>query len=226
MKPKLPDNYKEILKQLKEKIAQSQVKTVIAANKQMLWLYWQIGDEIIKQQKLQGWGAKVIDKLSVDLRSEFPKVKGFSVRNLKYMQKFASYYKPGIIRIYTDLFEKLKKGVFVQELTALLQNNEIENNTIVQEPIAQIIEQDFLQSPVANLTWTHHIAIMDKLKEYPQIFWYTVNTIEHGISSNVLKMQIEGKLYERQVQNKKITNFKNTLPAPQSCFANYLMKDP
>jgi len=70
------------------------------------------------------------------------------------------------------------------------------------------------------------MAIMDKLKDYSQIFWYTINTIEHGISSNILKIQIESNLYERQVKNKKITNFKNTLPKPQSDFANYIMKDP
>jgi len=116
MKPQLPNNYKEVLKELKDKIAQSQVKVVVTANKQMLWLYWQIGNEIIKQKKLQGWGAKIIDRLSADLKSEFPKIKGFSVRNLKYMQKFALYYQPNTIQKFTSIWKKIKKEGFVRNI--------------------------------------------------------------------------------------------------------------
>jgi len=52
-------------------------------------LYWQIGREILEKQSLAGWGAKVIDRLSADLTSSFPGVAGFSLRNLKYMRRFA-----------------------------------------------------------------------------------------------------------------------------------------
>lgn len=53
-----------------------------------------------------------------------------------------------------------------------------------------------------------------------------LNTIEHGNSHNVLAMQIESSLFERQVAAKKITNFSKTLPEPQTDFANYIIKDP
>jgi predicted nuclease of restriction endonuclease-like (RecB) superfamily len=55
----------------------------------MIQLYWNIGSDILRRQQLEGWGAKVIDRLSVDLKEEFPEMDGFSPRNLKYMRRFA-----------------------------------------------------------------------------------------------------------------------------------------
>ena len=56
-------------------------------------LYWQIGQNILQRQNQQGWGAKVVDRLSKDLSAEFPEIKGFSTRNLKYMRKFAEAWQ-------------------------------------------------------------------------------------------------------------------------------------
>ncbi len=55
-------------------------------------LYWRIGKEILVKQEHAGWGTKIIDRLSTDLRRAFPELKGFSPRNLKYMRKFAENY--------------------------------------------------------------------------------------------------------------------------------------
>jgi hypothetical protein len=52
--------------------------------------YWEIGREILANQKTEGWGAKVIDRLAADLQREFPKLAGYSSRNLKYMRAFAA----------------------------------------------------------------------------------------------------------------------------------------
>jgi predicted nuclease of restriction endonuclease-like (RecB) superfamily len=67
----------------------SQQRAVIAANSEMIALYWQIGRDILERQNKQGWGAKVVDRLASDLCREFPDMKGFSPRNLKYMRLFA-----------------------------------------------------------------------------------------------------------------------------------------
>ena len=58
----------------------------------MILLYWEIGNKILINQKKEGWGAKVIDRLSADLKREFPDMKGFSTRNLEYMRRFAGIY--------------------------------------------------------------------------------------------------------------------------------------
>ncbi len=67
---------------------------------------------------------------------------------------------------------------------------------------------------------------MDKEVHLGKRFWYMLNSLEHGNSRNVLGMQIESGLYDRQVSNKKTTNFIYTLPPIQSDYANYLLKDP
>ena len=81
--------YAVLLNDLKQRIRRSQVKAALAVNQELIQLYWHIGNEILRRQKEQGWGSKVIDRLSKDLRHEFPDGKGFSSRNLKYMRAFA-----------------------------------------------------------------------------------------------------------------------------------------
>jgi predicted nuclease of restriction endonuclease-like (RecB) superfamily len=61
----------------------------LAVNRELVLLYWQIGRDILHRQTQQGWGAKVIERLSQDLKGAFPDIKGFSSRNLKYMRAFA-----------------------------------------------------------------------------------------------------------------------------------------
>ncbi len=86
----LPGNYTEALSEIKRRIQQERLRVVLAANSAMVLLYWDIGRMILKRQDQAGWGAKVIDRLSRDLRDDFPDMKGFSPRNLKYMRAFAA----------------------------------------------------------------------------------------------------------------------------------------
>ncbi len=83
-----------------------------------------------------------------------------------------------------------------------------------------------MQSIVARLSWSHHIILKDKVQKIGERLWYMFHAIEHGISRNVLAMQIENGLFERQVKANKINNFQRTLPTAQTDFANYLFKDP
>ena len=85
----IPDEYPELLEQLKGRIRAAQVRAALSVNRELVLLYWHIGHEILSRQQTAGWGAKVIDRLSADLRREFPEMKGFSPRNLKYMRAFA-----------------------------------------------------------------------------------------------------------------------------------------
>ncbi len=88
----LPGGYSELLNELKDKIRSSRVKAALSANHELVLLYWHIGKGILGRQQKEGWGAKVIDRLSVDLTHAFPEMKGFSPRNLKYMRAFAEAY--------------------------------------------------------------------------------------------------------------------------------------
>lgn len=85
----LPPDYATWLAELKTRIYAAQQRAVLAVNRELVLLYWQIGRDILDRQERAGWGARVIDRLAQDLRSAFPDMKGFSPRNLKYMRAFA-----------------------------------------------------------------------------------------------------------------------------------------
>ncbi len=89
----LPAGYPELLLDLKGRIRAAQVRAALSVNRELVLLYWQMGRSILQRQGEEGWGAKVVDRLSADLRSEFPEMKGFSSRNLKYMRAFAEAWE-------------------------------------------------------------------------------------------------------------------------------------
>ena len=84
-----PEGYAEWLADLKSRIHTAQQRATLSVNRELVLLYWQIGQDILARQSAQGWGAKVIERLALDLRAAFPDMKGFSPRNLKYMRAFA-----------------------------------------------------------------------------------------------------------------------------------------
>ena len=88
----LPEGYAETLREIKERISSSRLRTIMSANSAMIMLYWDIGQTILFRQEREGWGAKVIDRLSSDLRSAFPEMSGLSPRNLLFMRSFAAAY--------------------------------------------------------------------------------------------------------------------------------------
>jgi predicted nuclease of restriction endonuclease-like (RecB) superfamily len=233
------NSYQQFLAAVKLQIGEAQVRVATAANSQMLLLYWSLGQHILQHQFNKGWGAKIIDLLAKDLKTEFPKLKGFSVRNLKYMRKFAMDYPPAVVEQLLIASEQIRAGetsitavqktltAFAQQVAAQMKNNTDQKTKKVQPPAAQKNYNElFLQSILARITWSHHLVLMDKVPNIGPRLWYMLHVIEHGISRNILSLQIEGDLFERQIKAKKITNFKRTLPPAQSDMANYLLKDP
>jgi len=86
----LPDWYSDLLDRVSAHIATGHRRAVTAANQEMLMSYWSIGQEILNRQHEEGWGSKVIDRLSTDLKSRFRGATGYSPRNLRYMRAFAA----------------------------------------------------------------------------------------------------------------------------------------
>ncbi|HJF99536.1 MAG TPA: PDDEXK nuclease domain-containing protein [Bacteroides clarus] len=239
-------------------IEQAQVRLITAANAQMLFHYWKIGNYILYHQNLQGWGSKIIKQLAKAIRFNYPEKKGYSERNLTYMCQFARSYPLNVLRSFidtdarlsvpsiqnvTDEVLKLNSGQFTQELTAQIQSTDSQLLEFTQEPLAQIqnvaktvsaiyritiedIEKLFLASPVARINWASHVIMLNNSLPLGVKYWYMKQSVEMGWSSNVLKIQIETNLYNRQISNNKVNNFTATLPAPQSDLANYLLKDP
>ena len=239
-------------------IEQAQVRLITSANAQMLFHYWKMGNYILYQQSLYGWGGKIINKLAQAIRFNYPEKKGYSVRNLSYMCQFAKAYPLSVLKKLietdtkstvtsvqniTDSIQELNNSVFTQEPHAKIQPADNKETTIMQEPLAQIpdvtgtisvicqiaiedIERIFLSSPVARINWASHVIMLNSSLPLGVRYWYMKQSVEMGWSSNVLKMQIESSLYDRQIMSNKVNNFTATLPAPQSDLANYLLKDP
>ena len=82
--------YLSALDNIKEQVRQSRQRASLSVNKELITLYHRIGSVILFNQSTNGWGAKVIDTLAADLNDTFPDMKGLSIRNLKYMRKFAA----------------------------------------------------------------------------------------------------------------------------------------
>jgi len=92
----LGKDYDQLLGDLKRRVSTSRYKAAISVNKELILLYQHVGTTILNSQAKHGWGSKVIDQLSKDLRASFPEMKGFSTRNLKYMRKFAEEYPDSV----------------------------------------------------------------------------------------------------------------------------------
>ncbi len=85
-------NYKNWLEEIKNQVRTAQIKVAIAANKELILFYWDLGQNIAEALKKQQWGNKTLETLSKDLSREFPDIKGFSVTNLRYMKLFYEYF--------------------------------------------------------------------------------------------------------------------------------------
>jgi len=95
----MPTWYPALLASVSGHIATGRPRAIAAANREMLATYWAIGSDILARQQQEGWGARVIDRLSADLRERFPEAKGYSPRNLKYMRAFAvAWPDPAVVQ--------------------------------------------------------------------------------------------------------------------------------
>jgi predicted nuclease of restriction endonuclease-like (RecB) superfamily len=89
-KATVPEWYADLLDAVAGRVQSGRQRAIVAANEELVTTYWAVGAEILARQDAEGWGARVIDRLSHDLRERFPDAKGFSPRNLKYMRSFAA----------------------------------------------------------------------------------------------------------------------------------------
>lgn len=229
-------------------IEQAQVRLISAANAQMLFHYWKMGNYILYHQNQQGWGGKVIKRLAQAIRFSYPEKKGYSVRNLAYMCQFARSYPLDALRSFietdtklltpsvqkiTDEIQSLNNASFTQEPLAQIQSSDNKEVAIMQEPLAQIqnvaqtvatvcripiedIEKLFLASPVARINWASHVILLNSSLPLGVDYWYMKQSVEMGWSSNVLKMQIESKLYERQSTATRSTILPPRFPRPKA----------
>lgn len=169
----LPDGYSEWRKNIEELIEVSKLRAAINVNMDMLSLYWNIGSQIIEKQERLGWGKKIIGQLSKDLSLKFADDRGYSERNLRNMKRFAAEYP---------------NFPFLQVPLASL-----EGRAIWQVPLAKLKAngQDFVQVPLAQVTWYHHISLLSKVKDEAERAYYIVETAQNGWSRDVCLCKLQ-----------------------------------
>ena len=187
----LPTGYGEVLQGIKDRIRSAQLKASLSVNRELIALYWHIGNVIVDRQQTEGWGKSIVEKLAMDLNREFPGMKGFSANNIWRMRAFYVAYRP--------------------------------SSPVLAQPVQEIAGMT-LPQPVVDIPWGHNVTLVQRVKNPAERLWYARMTLEHGWSRNILDLQIERDLYGRQ--GKAVTNFKQTLPAPQSDLAQQTLKDP
>jgi predicted nuclease of restriction endonuclease-like (RecB) superfamily len=203
------DAYALLLGELKRRIASAQIRAHMAVCRELILLYWQTGRDIVLRQKREGWGKSVIERLAKDLQDSFPGIEGFSANNIWRMRAFYLAY----VEVDTILAQA------AQEL-----NGEIPHGSpkpILAQPVQELAEPSAI---LLGIPWGHNITLIQKIKDPALRLWYAAQASEHGWSRSVLTLQIQSKLHERQ--GKAVTNFKQTLPEPQSDLAQQLVKDP
>jgi predicted nuclease of restriction endonuclease-like (RecB) superfamily len=210
-------NYKIWIASLKDKIRSAQIKAALSVNEQMIMLYWDIGKSIVEAQVIQQWGTNAIEQIAKDLKLELPEVSGFSQSNLYVMRRFYLFYKDS--KLVHQASGQLQDNDFQSNI--ILQQAAVNlNDKLVQQPVGLITKQNIL----CKIPWWHHQVILTKCKNEVEATFYIQQTIQNNWSRNVLQIQIESKLIDRQ--GKAQNNFEITLPKPQSDLAKENLKDP
>ncbi len=217
--PVIIEEYQHWRDEIISLIERSKLQAVLNVNKEMLALYWKIGHDILRKQKELGWGTQVVEQLSLDLHRRFPDDDGYSARNLWNMKRFALEY-PDFPFLQVPLAEMEKDEILQVALAENMQT------PIWQVPLAKL-EKDgetFVQVPLAQITWYHHISLLPKVKSLPERAFYIMETSAQGWSRDVMLANVAADY--KNAKGKAITNFCGTLPPVDSDFARYAFKDP
>ena len=132
------NEYLDIVNTIKSNIRSAQYKVSVSANRELILLYWNIGN-VINAHKF--WGDKFIENLARDIKLDFPDIKGFSVRNLKYMSKLSS--------IYTD-------KAFVQQLVAQIPWGQ---NIVILDRVTDETEREWYLNQTIENGWSRNVLV-------------------------------------------------------------------
>jgi hypothetical protein len=104
-------DYRDWLKDIKQRVRQAQVKAAVQVNRALLTFYWELGADIVERQKSAKWGSGFLKLLSEDLIAEFPNMKGFSKRNLECIRQWYLFYSEGIPDLAASCGQIAQKAV-------------------------------------------------------------------------------------------------------------------
>lgn len=200
-------NYILLIQELKQEIKTARICAHLSVNKEMILLYWRIGNQILERQKLEKWGSKVIENISQDLRKEFPEMKGLSARNLKYMQRFA--------REFTD-------SLIVQQLAAQIPWF---HNCTIMDQIQNHEERIFYIEKTIENGWSRNVLVFQiKSNLYGRVgksinnFEATLPKEQSDLANSIIKdpynlefLDVRDKFSERELEENIIDHIRKFL---------------
>lgn len=133
--------YKNFVEEIKEKVYQSQYQALKSVNKELIKLYWEIGESIIDKQEQYGWGKSIVESLAKELQKEFPGVKGFSRSNLWRMRNFFTEYQSNV------------------KLAPLVREIGWSHNMVVMEKCKDDLEREFYIKMTKKYGWSKNVLI-------------------------------------------------------------------
>lgn len=189
-------DYLKWLFDLKKRIRVAQLKAAINVNVEMLKFYWGLGKDICEKQRQFNWGSKIIQRLSLDLRTEFPQTEGFSRTNLYYIKHWYEFFSA--------------ESEFVHQ-----PGGQIEKINI---------DDCYIPDILLRVPWKHQVVIVSKCDTTQAALFYLNKVVQDNLSRNELEHIIKARLYEHA--GKALNNFAVTLSQPQNALANEIIKDP
>jgi len=202
------DNYIQTLKHIKEEILRSRYNIAKVANKEMLFLYFKVGNVISVKVANEAWGSKTIQKLSIDLQNELKGLRGFSYANLKKMRQFYEEWSPYI-----------QENVLQNEISSLLTNQlKVSDDRIgslstsqlnqSKNEISSLITSQFVEC-FTSVSFTAHYEILNKTNNINARAFYIIKSAQEFWTVETLKHNLRNKLFNQQKQFPN--NFASTL---------------
>ncbi|MBE7495153.1 MAG: DUF1016 domain-containing protein [Verrucomicrobiaceae bacterium] len=201
----LTSDYKQFVTDLKSRIASARLSAGRHVNRELVLLYWDIGQGIVERQKTLGWGESVVELVAADLKHAFPDMQGFSPQNVWRMrQLFLDHSSDEFLSQAVRELPKTNKHQFLRQPVA---DSPSDSGNRKSEVLSQAVRE-----LVAAVPWGHHANVLAKLTAPAARLWYLRATASFGWSRNVLLNQIKAGAYERAVTEKKTHNFDLALP--------------
>ena len=201
------ESYTDLIKNLKQEISKALIRAHLAVNKELIVLYWNIGKLILERQNKEKWGSKVIQNISDDLRKEFPAMKGLSYQNLSYMRQF---------------FAEYNNDQILQQAVGEIPWS---HNIIIFSKLKNINQRIWYAQQTIENGWSRNVLslqIKSNLHERSakgiNNFSNTLPKLQSDLARSIIKepynlefLDIQGKIIERDLENKLIDNIKNFL---------------
>lgn len=215
----LDKDYVQWVDELSARYESARTRATVRVNSEKLLWNWQTGRDLVMRKAEERWGAGVVEQLSLDLQSRYPKEKGFSAANLWAMKRWYLFY--------AERLDQAGQEKFKQPAQDLLSTDA--HNVTKLDQLGQVIEENVNEANIAfpsifaYVPWRHHVEIIKKCKTLEEASFYLHQIVEEGWSRAMLERQLKNDAYSKQ--KKAISNFADFLPEPHAELIQEMTKE-